>query len=131
MILGSESISFLSLPLDKLFENVFRYILFLDFDSNLISHAGDGLLVLSMSRQDKYQQMVQNVLSQQSQVHMTRLTTEFKTLENMIIKIYQSQMDSISKGIVTRDLSNLPHLKEYRETFVLFVIRVRGVLRIK
>ena len=135
---GADSLAFLAPHLDSLLQHTFHYILFEDFDSTLISHAGDSLFALVMARQDTFRILVEQVMQQQPHPGIkARLSKEFQDLTQVMIKIANLQHDAILQGRLSIGFGEfhgtkmLLQFKEYREQFFVFIMHVRGILRVK
>lgn len=144
---GSEKIQFMANHLDFLLQQTFQYIIFEDFDSDLVSHAGDGLFGLAMARQDTFRMAVEQLLSQQRNVNVQqKLSIEFHALTKIMMQVAEMQHEDIKNGTLSVGFGDFYgtnktlkffkvncsiYTKEYQKQFFIFVMHVRGIIRVK
>ncbi len=144
---GNEKIHFMANHLDFLLQQTFQYIIFEDFDSDIVSHAGDALFGLAMARQDTYRMLVEQLLSQQRNSGVQgKLSIEFHALTKIMMQVAEMQHEDIKGGKLSIGFGDFYgtnktlkffkvycfiYTKEYQKQFFVFVMHIRGILRVK
>ena len=135
---GESCILYIKPFLGKFLSLIFIKILFHDFDSNLISHAGNALFALALAQSDSFHSLIeQTIASQSSSLAQSRLVKEFQDLSHCIHKVASANSLQIKQGHwmigfgQSKGIQSLLYFKEFKDVFLSFTLNVRGISKVK